>query len=151
MRGTVPYLIKYGPKSHPQRVNLLGTVEFKVSRRTKKNYANITIFEYDTYRTDIAEEFFQIEQIAAGIMDSHWDWGNLEHFHEELAKGYNADTMAGVIYHPPTIKEITDSEGRKRNVSGGDYFTFDMKTISLQSANNFLKPINGKIRIGCCE
>lgn len=140
----VPFLLVYGPKD--DKTDILSVVELKKSRRTKKYYINVYDMDYGAYSFDVEESDivgYRAWAIPA-ILHRELDWGSLQDFHEELAAGWrqNKSSMIGITLVPETIV-LTNGVTKITE----EYFIFDSKTISVESTNLFLKPINGSIRL----
>lgn len=143
----VPFLLVYGPEGDDRHQNILSFVELKRSRRNKKVYMNVYDMDYQAYRYDCdAEDIVGYRAWAIpAIFHRETDWGNLEEFHDELAEGWrkNCDKMQGITLSPEIITNL--GEGRIRIQQ--EYFLFDPKTITIESANLFLSAIGGSIRL----
>lgn len=138
----VPFLVKFGDTDD------IGVVDFKVARKTKKQYMSLMVPKADWQRYNIdwkSDRHWTMFDCTHVILGYLWDWGSLEEHAEALAAHYlaNKEKFSGIRYIPPVEKRRADGT----MWSTGDYFEFDTHTTP-EEGNFFLSGIGGSLRVG---
>lgn len=135
----IPYHLKFGLTGDDSNrpTDELGYVELRKARSGKKMYARVVDYDYQSYNMDMTlqelnREGRRFQWAIAPILQHAWDWGNLVVNSDALIEHYKND--------PEKFPGIVMDEKN-------EWFSFDPKTITFESANLFLRVISGNLRI----